>query len=163
MHDEHVEETSEGKTPIHPIQRTRQRRDQQFEGIEEQDYQVFEQYGGLTLRSHKENLRHPTSSSSSTQWEQHNDWNNSWNSTVVNFFSILMLFSLAGNLNSLPIDGGVHRYTCRTLHFYMHSHCTERTTCAPWLKELAGLKFELCAEKHSLIHASCFTLRLTAH
>ena len=35
MHDEHVEETSEGNTPIHPKQRTRQRRDQQFEGIEE--------------------------------------------------------------------------------------------------------------------------------
>ena len=37
----------------------------------------------------------------------------------------------------------VDRYTCRTPHFHMHSHRTAQTTCAPWLKELAGLKFEL--------------------
>ena len=40
LHDEHVKETSEGNTPIHPQQRTRQRRNQQFEGLEEYDYQV---------------------------------------------------------------------------------------------------------------------------
>ena len=35
LHDEYVKETSVGNTPIHPTQRTRQRRDQQFEGPEE--------------------------------------------------------------------------------------------------------------------------------
>ena len=35
LHDEHVMETSEGNTPVHPIQRSRQRRNQQFEGLEE--------------------------------------------------------------------------------------------------------------------------------
>ena len=70
LHNEHVQETSEGNTPIHPIQRTRQRRDQQFEGPEEYDYQVDPRRGGLILRSQ------------STQWEQHDDWksNKSWNS-----------------------------------------------------------------------------------
>ena len=40
LHDEHVKETSKGKTPIHPVQRTRQRRNQQFDGLEEHNYQV---------------------------------------------------------------------------------------------------------------------------
>ena len=34
LHDEHVKETSKGNTPIHLFQQTRQRRDQQFEGLE---------------------------------------------------------------------------------------------------------------------------------
>ena len=42
LHDEHVKETSEGNTPIHSTQRTIQQRDQQFEGLEECDYQVFD-------------------------------------------------------------------------------------------------------------------------
>ena len=40
LHDEHVKETSEGSTPIHPVQRTRQRRNPQFDGLEECDYQI---------------------------------------------------------------------------------------------------------------------------
>ena len=35
LHNEHVKETSKRNTPIHPIQRTRQRRNQQFERFEE--------------------------------------------------------------------------------------------------------------------------------
>ena len=51
LHDEYVKETSEGNTPIHPTQRTRQRRDQQFEGLEEYDYQVDPQTGWRTYPS----------------------------------------------------------------------------------------------------------------
>ena len=40
LHDEHVKETSEGNTPIHPEQRTKQRRNRQFEGLEENNDQV---------------------------------------------------------------------------------------------------------------------------
>ena len=40
LHDEHVKETSEGNTLVHLIQRPRQRRYQQFEELEECDYQV---------------------------------------------------------------------------------------------------------------------------
>ena len=82
LHDEHVKETSEGNTPIHPKQRTRQRRTQQFEGLEEHNYQVDPRTGWRSCPSKSQgNLRHPTSSSSSTQ-EQHDDWtsNKSWNS-----------------------------------------------------------------------------------
>ena len=49
-----MKETSEGNTPIHPIQRTRQRTSQQFEGLEEYDFQIDAQTGGLILRSHRE-------------------------------------------------------------------------------------------------------------
>ena len=51
LHDEHVKETSEGSTPIHPIQRTRQRRS---EGLEEFNYQVDPRTGFLFLRNHRE-------------------------------------------------------------------------------------------------------------
>ena len=52
---EHVKETSEGNTPIHPIQRTRQRRNLQIEGLEEKNIKmIFKQDGGLTLRGHGE-------------------------------------------------------------------------------------------------------------
>ena len=64
LHDEHVKETSEGKTPIHPVQRTRQRRNQQFEGLEEHNYQVDPRTGWRSYPSKSQgNLRHPTSSS----------------------------------------------------------------------------------------------------
>ena len=45
LHDEHVKETSEGNTPIHLVQRSRQRRHQQFEGLGESNYQVDAQTG----------------------------------------------------------------------------------------------------------------------
>ena len=81
LHDEHVKETSEGNTPIHPTQRTRQRRDQQYEGLEEYDYQVDPHTGWSTYPwKSRGNLPHPTSSSSSTQWEQHDDWSKSCSS-----------------------------------------------------------------------------------
>ena len=76
LHDEHVKETSEGSTPIHPIQRTRQRRNQQFEGLEEDDYQVDLRTGWRSCPSKSEgNLsRNPTRSSSSNQWESANSY-----------------------------------------------------------------------------------------
>ena len=84
LHDEHVKETSEGNTSIHPVQRSRQRRHQQFEGLEEYISQVDAQTGWRTHPSKSQgNLsRNPTHSSSSTQLEQHDDWtsNKSWNS-----------------------------------------------------------------------------------
>ena len=80
LHDKYVTETSEENTPNYPTQRTRQRRDQQLEGLEEYDYQDDLQIGWRTYPSRsRRNLRHPTSSSSSTQWEQHDDWSKSWN------------------------------------------------------------------------------------
>ena len=44
------------------------------------------------------------------------------------FFFFRDAFSLAGNLNSLAIDGEVDGYTCRTPHFLMHSPCTALRT-----------------------------------
>ena len=65
LHDEYVKETSDGNTPIHPTQRTRQRRNQQIEGLEEYDYQVDPQTGWRTYSSRSRgNPRQPASSSS---------------------------------------------------------------------------------------------------
>ena len=83
LHDEHAKETSEGNTPIHLLQRTRQRRNQQFEGLEENNNQADPRTGCRSCPSKSQgSLRHPKSSSSSTHWEQHDDWesNKSWNS-----------------------------------------------------------------------------------
>ena len=56
-----MKETSEGNTPIHHIQRTRQRRNQQCEGLEECNYQVDPQTGWRAYPSNSQgNLRHPT-------------------------------------------------------------------------------------------------------
>ena len=72
--DEHVKETPEGNTPIHLVQRSRQRRHQQFKGLQDYNYQVDAQTGWRSYPSKSQgNLRHPTSSSSSTHWEQHDD------------------------------------------------------------------------------------------
>ena len=101
-----MEETSEGNTPIPPQQRTRQRRNQQFEGLEEYNFQVDSRTGWRTypLKSHG-NLRHPASSASSSsapQWDPHDDWKEK----VVNsdFFSSEEAFSACRQLNSLAID-----------------------------------------------------------
>ena len=73
-----------GNTPIHPAQRSRHRRSHQFEGLEEYNYQIDAHTGWRTYPSKSRgNLsRNPTHSSSSNQWDQHDDWksNKSWNS-----------------------------------------------------------------------------------
>ena len=75
--DEYVERTGEGNRPIPPAQQTRQRREQQFEGLDEDKYTVDLRTGWRFYPSSR-----PTPSSSSTHWEQHDDWksNKSWDS-----------------------------------------------------------------------------------
>ena len=51
LHDERVKETWEGNTPFSSFQRSRQRRNQQFEGLEECDNQVDAQTGWRTYPS----------------------------------------------------------------------------------------------------------------
>ena len=74
------------------------------------------------------------------------------------FFNSEMLFRLP-EIRIPWQSTGVWTYTP---HFHMHSHCTVQTTCVPWVKGPKGLRRIVC-QKHSLIHASCFTLRLTVH
>ena len=55
LHDEHVKETSEGSTPIHTVQRSRQRRSQQFEGLENMIIKsILEKDGSLILQRYGE-------------------------------------------------------------------------------------------------------------
>ena len=79
------------------------------------------------------------------------------------FFFVQRCFSLAGKFEFPGNRREVlDRYTYRTPHFHMHSHCTVQTTCVPWLMGLEGSTRIVC-HKHSLIHASCFTLGFTVH
>ena len=161
-----MKETSEGNTPIHSTQRTIQQRDQQFEGLEECDYQVFDPDGGLTLRSHREtcgiqHLRLRQLSGNSTTigakvgilGDPHPGLKGS------DFFSVQMLFSLARNLNSLAIDR-----VCKQIHLphatFSDAQSLHSTDDMCALAQ--GTKGEL-RPKIVFIHASCFTLRLTAH
>ena len=53
LHDEHVKETSEGNTPIHLVQRTRQRREHQLKDLKNMIIKSMpKQDGENILRSH---------------------------------------------------------------------------------------------------------------
>ena len=75
-------------------------------------------------------------------------------------FFVQRCFFACQKANSLAIDGGVKRHTCHTQHFHKYSHCTDhtaQTTC------VLGSRLSCAPKNRSSIHASCFTLRLTAH
>ena len=81
-----------------------------------------------------------------------------------------MLFSLAGNLNSLAIDKGcVDRYTCRTPHFHMYSRCTDHTarmhvyfgsslSCVPNMGHSSTRHVSLCASQYTEHSTSSLSL-----
>ena len=62
LYKEHVESTGQGNQPIHPAQQKRQNPQQQFESHEEYAYKVHPRTGWRYYP--------PTSSSSSSQWQQ---------------------------------------------------------------------------------------------
>ena len=172
LHDEHVKETSKGNTSIHPIQRTRQRRNQQFEGLEENNFQVDPRTGWRSYPSKSQgSLRHPKSSSSSTQWEQHDDWksNKSWNSwrssswTEQWWFFLVQrcCFSLARNLNSLAIVG-----ECRQIHLphatFSHAQAWYSTDNTCSLAQGSSLSFTRRGHS-STRHVSSCASRYTEH
>ena len=77
LYHEHTAITGSENKPIPPAQHTRQRRGRQFEGLEEYDYRLEPRAGWRFYPSSR-----PTPSSSSSHWEQHDDWksNKSWDS-----------------------------------------------------------------------------------
>ena len=107
--DEHEKQTSEGNTLIHPVQRSRHRKSHQLEGLQENIVKsIPKQEEEPILRSHGRNLsRNPTHSSSSNQWEQHDDWK----SDKVVIFPVQRCFFACPKVNSLAIDGD-----CRQIH-----------------------------------------------
>ena len=148
LHDDHVKETSDGNTPIHPIQRSRQRRNQQFEGDLKNMIikSILKQDGGLIFRSHRETsgiqhlrlrqlIGNSTTIGSRTKvgilGDPHLGLNNS------DFLSSEMLFFACREVHCLAIDG-----RCRQIHLphatFPHvqslhrSHSTD-DVCA-WLK-----------------------------
>ena len=185
LHDEHVKRDFRRNTPIHLGQRPKQLRNQQFEGLEEYDCQIdAQQDGGPILRSHRETCRgiqhvRPRQTQLKPCGIQHLRLHQiNGNITTIggrtkvgilgdplpelnssDFFSSEMLFRLPeseflGNRRGcketyLPHATFSH---VQSLH---RSHSTD-DMCA-WLK------IELRLQNRSSIHASCFTLRLTAH
>ena len=72
LYKEHVESTGQGNKSIHPAQQRRQNSQQQFDEHEGYSYTVHPRTGWRYYPS--------SSSSSSSQWQQHNEWksNQSW-------------------------------------------------------------------------------------
>ena len=66
---EHVESTGQGNQPIHPAQQRRQNPQQQFESQEECAHTVHPRTGWRYCPA--------TSSSSSSQWQQNDEWKSS--------------------------------------------------------------------------------------
>ena len=77
LHDEYTATTGEGNKPIPPAQQIRQRRARQYEGLDEYNFRVGPRTGWRFYPSST-----TTPSSSSSHWEQHDDWksNKSWGS-----------------------------------------------------------------------------------
>ena len=124
----------------HPFQRARQRGNQQFEGLEEYDCSQT----GWRFRPSKSqgNLRHPTF----LEVEQ------------VIFFSDA--FSLAGKWIPWHSTVRVDRYTCRTPHFHMHSHCTDHTaqmTCVHGSSLSSVSRIGHSSTRHVSLWASHYT------
>ena len=68
LHDEHLTRTRQDYRTIPRSQQVRQRKEQQFEGLEEFDYAVDPETG---LRFYNESRRNlPTASSSSSNWDR---------------------------------------------------------------------------------------------
>ena len=78
LHDEHLARTQQEYRTILRSQQVRQRKEQQFEGIEEFDYVVDPKTG---WRFYKVSLRNlPTASSSSSHWDRTHWKTNNWDS-----------------------------------------------------------------------------------
>ena len=136
---------------------------EQFEGLGECNYQVDPQTGWKSYPSKSQrNLRHPTSSSSSTQWDKARrleieqkleflaililEWMNS-----SDFFWVQRSFFACRKFEFLTIDGCVDRYTCRTPHFHMYSRCHSTDDMCSLAQGAWGLKTN-CVPKN--IHSS---------
>ena len=162
------ERDSERNTPIHPIQRTRRRRNQQFEGLEEYNYKVDRWTGWRSYPSKSQgNLRHPTSSS--TQRKQHDDRksNKSWNSWRSSpglkgkFLFVQRFFRLPEIWIPWQSTGSVDRYTCAR-HIFITCTVIAQNRRHVFLGS-RGLRAqdELFAKNIHSSTRSCFTLRLT--
>ena len=78
LHDEHLARTQEDSRTIPRCQQVRQRKEQQFEEIEEFDCAVDPEAGWRFYKESRGNL--PTASSSSTDWDRNNWKTSNWDS-----------------------------------------------------------------------------------
>ena len=173
------ERTSEGNTPIHPIQRTRNEETNNSKDLKKIIIRsILAQDGGLILvtgKLAKSNIFvFITSMGTAPRLEIEQkleflaifilDW------TEVIFFRSEMLFFFCAcrNFNSLAIDGGcgqIHLLHAMFGRVQLFTHCLHSFTHTRYMRGSRGprLKFDLRPQNRSFIHASCFTLRLTVH
>ena len=158
LYEEHTARTGEGNNPIHPAQQIRQRREQQFEGVDEYNCTVDPRTRWRFYPSHSQgHLSRPAPSSSSTiestitigsrikvgiLGEPHLGLNSKL------FFPVQAVISLARNIISWQSTASVSVYTCRTPHCNMHSHCTPLRTIITRVT-LGSSHQVLCLAKHS--------------
>ena len=173
LYDEYVKETSERNTPIHLVQRSRQRRGHQFEGPEEHNYQIHarNKYGEPILRSHGETCRgiqhirprqisgSNTMIGSRTKVGILGDAHPGLNSS--GFFVRRCLFSLAGKWIPWQSTGGY-----RQIHLphatFSHVQSLHRSNSTDDMCTLAQGRV-VRRKRHSFIHASWFVLCCTRH
>ena len=186
LHDEHVKETSEGNTPTHPKQRSRQRKKQQFEGLEMIIKLILAPDGSLILFSHRETCdiqhlrpRHlkenSTTIGSQTKVEILGVPHPGLNSR---FFWVQRCFLACRRVNSLAIDG---KEGCRQIQLphatfsqvqSLHrSHSTDdmcawlKNPLSQWIVHSSTRHVSPCASqytehqhKFSLTYLSCVVL-----
>ena len=162
LHDEHVQETSEGNTPIHPVQRSRQRRSHQFERLENIIIKSMpKQDGEPILRSHAETCRgiqhirprqisgSNTMIGSRTKVGSLGDPHPGLNSS--DFLLQRCFFFTCRKVNSLAIGGGCRRIRLPHATF-SHVKSLHRIHSTDDMCTMAEDK--LCAAKHTFIHES---------
>ena len=144
LHDEYMARTQQDYRTILRSQQVRQRKEKQFEGIEEYDYAVDPQTSWRFYKESRWNL--PTASSSSSNWDQ-TDWKtSSWNSQHSSrsddlwfFLRVRTIFGcLVKNLQTT--DGVCEQYTPKYSKYRVaqHDHISSRKHA--WLKlERSGL------------------------
>ena len=138
LHDEYMARTQQEYRTIPWSQQVRQRKEQQFEGIEEYDNAVDRRTGWRFYKPARGNLSLSSPSSSSTNWES-NHWTtrswNSWHSSRSDHssnFSQIGPLSVGREINFPTTDGGCRqnplaRHICaRTAHH--RTQCTSTVT-----------------------------------
>ena len=180
LHDEHVKETSEGNTPIHPAQRSRQRRGQQFEGLENTIIKSMpKQDGEPILRSHGETCRgiqhirpREISRSNTMIGSRTNSWNSwrssSWTEQWWFLSSEMPFFFACRKVNSLAIYG-----RCRQIHLphatFSHVQLLHRLHSTDDMCSMSGSRRVVRRKtllhprvmSHSLLHATLNKFSLT--
>ena len=160
LHDEHLARTQQDYRTIPRSQQVRQRKEQQFEGIEEYDYAVDPQTGWRFCKESRGNLSAASSPSS--------NWDRTTGRRAVRILSILQGLTICvkkflrvrtcfGCLenNLQTTDGRCEQYTHKysTYRVAQHDHISSREHA--WLKSWQAQDCTSLCPKTFVVHVSC--------